>query len=112
AGNRISARHDALGRRVRLSDPDSGVITFGHDGLGQLVQQTDARGITIAFGYDTIGRLRRRMIDGEPDAEWIYDQSRPGALDAVRGADGFARQYHYDDLLRPVRVITHIPRGL
>ena len=117
AGNSLSASYDALSRKTSVDDPDRGRWQYSWDGLGRLRTQTDARGIVVAFQYDADGRTERRFTrdnDGATfitEANWQYDlNNKPGTLGALVGSiDGFRRDYAYDSLFRPWRIIYHIP---
>ncbi len=108
AGNRLTARHDDLGRRVALSDPDGGAWSFAYNGAGELVHQTDANGESVGFVYDVLGRVRRREVNGVVESEWIYDFTHQGTLSREQNAGGYARNYTYDDALRPIRIVTQM----
>jgi RHS repeat-associated protein len=115
-GNTISAAYDALGRKTSVTDPDRGPWSYTWDGLGHLRTQKDAREIQVGFAYDAIGRQTCRFtkdaFESSPftaEAAWLYDGERPSTLTSVFGADGFERDYEYDDYLRPTRVMTLVP---
>jgi YD repeat-containing protein len=117
ADNVLAVMTDDLGRKTEVTDPDRGKWTFGWDGLGRLRFQKDARGVETWSQYDALGRIENRFIKAPQDAgksldaTWFYDRDgRIGALSTVQGADGLRREYRYDDLLRPHKVTTVVPR--
>jgi len=57
SGNTTSILADQRGNRVKISDPDAGIVTCTYNAFGELTSQTDARGITTAMTYDELGRV-------------------------------------------------------
>lgn len=57
SGNTTSILADQRGNRVKISDPDAGIVTCTYNAFGEPVSQTDARGITTAMTYDVLGRV-------------------------------------------------------
>ncbi|MCU0975953.1 MAG: FG-GAP-like repeat-containing protein [Steroidobacteraceae bacterium] len=131
AGGESRYRHDAAGRllqvadaygsivtslewnlrgmKVAQTDMDLGQWTFTPNALGELVALRDARGQQATFAYDALSRLVRRT---EPEGTTAWTWGRPvdntagarvaGRLTQVAGP-GYAEQYGYDALSRPVR---------
>ena len=56
-GNTTSILADQRGNRVKISDPDAGIVTCTYNAFGKLASQTDARGVTTAMTYDVLGRV-------------------------------------------------------
>ncbi|TMB43505.1 MAG: hypothetical protein E6J58_00850, partial [Deltaproteobacteria bacterium] len=124
----MSVTYDDLGRKTSVVDPDRGTWSYTWDGLSHPRTQTDARATLLGYQYDLIGRLQRRFVkrptdtQGLLEANWQYDlNNKPGTLGSMLGAldvaqsaldgaaDYFHRDYQYDSLLRPWRVVTHVP---
>ncbi len=52
--------HDAMGRKITETDPDSGVSTFAYNGAGEVIETIDARGTVVSTEYDARGRMYKR----------------------------------------------------
>lgn len=77
---------DTAGRKRQLTDPDTGVTTYGYDGNGNLVLRTTAAGaITEAWDYDELDRPVARRLDGSttPESQWIYGSAGSAAANGV-----------------------------
>ncbi len=57
SGNTTSILADQRGNRVKISDPDAGIVTCTYNAFGEPTSQTDARGVTTAMTYDVLGRV-------------------------------------------------------
>lgn len=97
AGSTVTVRDHALrptvfesdlgGRRVKLTDPNSGVSEYTYNAAGQVEQIQSATG-TVTLTYDALGRMTDRSSVG-PDgttvsssAQWQYDPAgHKGALE-------------------------------
>ena len=49
--------HDALDRKVKVTDAVGGIVSTGYDGEGNVVSGTDAAGVVTTHGYDPRGLL-------------------------------------------------------
>jgi len=66
-------RYDALGRKLKVIDPDAGTTTFAYNVTGDVITQTDAKGQTVTQKFDAMGRRwQRATSDGITDS-WTYD---------------------------------------
>jgi RHS repeat-associated protein len=112
---------DALGRRVAVQDPDSGLWRFGYDLAGNLVYRDDPEpGRHLEMDYDALGRLVRRVAragdaPGEGAAtvvaEHFYDTAPAGVGRLARVVDrsGETRFEAYDargNVLRVTKVVA------
>jgi len=100
-GNRTAVEYDTLGRRVSLSDPDTGLTRFSaYDDEGNLLSRADALG-TTTWTYDSIGRTLSRR-SGASTVTYAYDAATRGTgLLASRTDDaGALRIWAYDALGR------------
>jgi RHS repeat-associated protein len=112
---------DALGRRVAVADPDSGLWRFGYDLAGNLVYRDDPEpGRHLEMEYDALGRLVRRVAraadaPGEGAAtvvaEHFYDTAPGGVGRLARVVDrsGETRFEAYDargNVLRVTKVVA------
>src|SRR5690606_32084821 len=78
---------DLGGRRVKLTDPNSGVSEYTYNAAGQVEQIQSATG-TVTLTYDALGRMTERESVGSDgttvssSAQWQYDPTgHKGALD-------------------------------
>lgn len=78
---KIQISYDTAGRRMQLSDPSVGTVTYRHNSLGLLSEQRDANGFVTKYQYDKLGRELERIDDATGSAashRWIYDTSLHG----------------------------------
>ena len=68
------------GRKMRHTDPDTGVETYDiYNAFDELEQMTDARGVRKEYRYDLLGRMFEAFafVNGLPEADertfWDYD---------------------------------------
>ncbi len=118
---------DVLGRKITMSDPDKGTLTYTYNALGELLTQTDAKGQAQSLFYDALGRLierreTRKLANGsfaaEPTAKWTYDdaflidtsQKAVGLLinenNGLSGIGQFTRGFSYDPFGRSAALAT------
>ena len=89
---------DALGRLMRVSDPQSNRTTYVYDALGHLRTTTDASGHVTTLTHDLRGR-KTSMTD--PDmGGWSYTYNALGELTAQSDAKGQTVTMAYDKLGR------------
>ena len=85
--NAVEASYDLLGRRTKLSSPDSGEVLLAYDGAGNLSRKTDSalrgRGEAIAYEYDAFERLVKVQYPRSAVAEYSF-----GAPGAAAGGAG------------------------
>ena len=74
-GNVTEMRHDTLGRKRFMHDPDMGNWNYDYDVAGNLVRQTDARGQVVTFAYDALNRLNNKTLPGGKQIVYRYDDS-------------------------------------
>jgi RHS repeat-associated protein len=104
--------YDTLGRRTRLSDPDSGVALYDYDAKGNLTRSIDARGMEVTRRYDALDRLERLIYPdvsapGELEHVYTYDagsgENLVGRLGRIR-SPGCDIEYSYDPEGQPARI--------
>jgi RHS repeat-associated protein len=121
--------YDVLGRKISMTDPDKGTLTYSYNALGELLTQVDAKGQTQSLFYDALGRMIERREDrklatgsliAEPTAKWIYDnanlvgtfQKAVGLLitenNGLSGAGQFSRSYSYDAFGRSITLVSNL----
>jgi RHS repeat-associated protein len=73
-GHAKKQEHDALGRLVRVEDPNSGTTTFTYDDAGNMIGRVDARGIAVTYGFDGLNREIERFDAANRDGTLIATQ--------------------------------------
>ena len=126
-GHTITLEYDLQGNRMRLTDPDAGVITTQYDGWGQLVRHEERvhlnsspivttynyhpsgllnnrlrNGETTNYGYDSYNRLQSISISGRHEQSFVYDgyDRIIQSTNTVDGSKVFTNQVEYDRLGR------------
>jgi RHS repeat-associated protein len=119
-GVQVQWHYDALSRRVKTLDPDSGTVAapaeqLVYNGFGEVVQTTNAMGQAVVTSYDTLGRPLQRTVHGVLDAKWIYDQNGKPSLSRQESGDSdldgtadFVRNHDYDSFGRLIKSTTSI----
>ncbi|AJR06773.1 hypothetical protein C9J03_04055 [Photobacterium gaetbulicola] len=83
-----SFAYNALGHKVRMTDPAAGTIQYGYNGVGELIVQTDALGTVTKSHYDELGRIYLQTRQGTKgrleESRWEYDSTFIGQLAAER----------------------------
>ena len=122
-GPPITLHYDLQGNRIKIDDPDAGVITSKYDGWGQLKQEKQKihiaadsilttynylpsgllssksrNGETTNYGYDNLYRLKWISIAGKHSQGFVYDQYDyiVQSNDTVDGSKVFVRKTEYD----------------
>jgi RHS repeat-associated protein len=113
AGQMTTIVPDQYGRKVQLTDPDTGVHHYEWNAFGELVHESNANAESTDYEYDPLGRrvLRRDndFFGAGQDAEtrWYWDGEDPenpelepgelmGALTLSVSAEGHKKRYRYD----------------
>ena len=132
----VTIQYDPLGRKIQMSDPDMGSLSYAYNAFGELTVQTNAAGHYQVQSYDLLGRMKQRIdyrVGGvlERTSLWAYDTNSgtnpdcplhpsppalygaPGALCHERimdagGATLQSRTYSDDGFARPITVATVI----
>ncbi len=112
SGLQVATLNDLRGRKIEMSDPDSGHWQYTYSGVGELMSQLDGRSLLTTFSYDALGRPSTRNESGF-STSWTYDlPSCPnGKLCSQNASDGVSqanRAYFYDAYVRPYRTRTTI----
>ena len=96
-GARKTVTVDALGRTVRIAEPEGAVIEKSYDAAGNLVRVSDAGGNVTTMEYDSLGRQTR--ID-DPDAgatDYYYDAFNRIYIELSRdGASGASQRWTWN----------------
>lgn len=100
-GPQVVVAYDRLGRRVHMDDPNSGISTWEYGPFDELASVEDAELRETTFHYDLLGRMvrRSRHSDGQED-EFVYDETRLGALHQAISGDGVVDEFVYDEFGR------------
>jgi len=93
ANTRITNTYDSLGRKIRITDPDSGLWEYDYDAVGNLIFQNDPQaGQHVEFCYDLLNRVKRQYYfdddaphgrhdcasTTEPQIRYTYDEGSYG----------------------------------
>jgi RHS repeat-associated protein len=84
-GNTKQMEYDARSRKVRMDDPNKGVMTYEYDDNGNLIRTRDALRQEIHYTYDA---ANRPLVE-----RWTFSDGRPEIVNAT---------YHYDGDLSPL----------
>jgi YD repeat-containing protein len=121
-----SAVFDILGRRVSMTDPDTGTSTSNYNAIGEVLTSTDANGFCIRSTYDAVGRVVSSSDYRDPNcsgavestSSFVFDVANNGlgmlaqessvSGPAMSGASTVTRSQQYDSLGRIVRLETSI----
>ena len=94
--------YDHRGRKIGMSDPDSGEWQYCYNHFGELIWQRNALGQETSITYDQLGRLKTR-IDANGQTTWTYDSASGagiGKLHTVTAPGGYTETVIYDGLGR------------
>ncbi|MEC5161530.1 MULTISPECIES: RHS repeat-associated core domain-containing protein [unclassified Janthinobacterium] len=114
--NIVTVRYDIRGRKIGMTDPDTGTWEYNYNALGELVWQRNpnqlANGQATTMAYDKLGRMTSR-IEPEYTSTWTYDNCVKGVgkLCATSTTNGVSRKMVYDALGRPVNARTTVSGG-
>ncbi|MBB6567807.1 RHS repeat-associated core domain-containing protein [Kribbella sandramycini] len=120
AGNVWRYGYDLRGHKIRVDDPDKGLVTKTFDDSGQVLTTTDARGSTHAFTYDPLGRQTAEydgQVGGVKRSEWTYDTAYKGkgqiasSTRYLNGSAYVSRISNYDALGKPLTATVIIPEA-
>jgi RHS repeat-associated protein len=101
--------YDVLGRRIQLTDSDTGSQSYLYNSFGEPKRVTDGNGAVTTFARDLLGRVYRvqtaattdypaRGAALAQDTAFNYDigTNAIGKLSSVTSAEGISRSYEYD----------------
>lgn len=127
AGIVTTLKFNALGNRVELKDPDTGVITDTYNPFGLVEKTKNASNQETAFTYDQLNRMATRT-ENEGTTSWYYDghtkclmgdadntgtvKLPKGAVCAVEAPNSYSEQFGYDDKSNPIFTLNRIPTHL
>jgi RHS repeat-associated protein len=74
SGNIKTQEFDAVGKKLRIDDPDMGIRAFEYDPFGNMIKSTDNKGLSIQYTYDGANRLTSEDILDE-QSEFSYHRS-------------------------------------
>ncbi|MCY1015228.1 RHS repeat-associated core domain-containing protein [Pyxidicoccus sp. MSG2] len=95
-GNVVDIEHDRLGRRTRVSDPDSGVTTSVYNAFGELKQETDGGNRVTTYEYDALGR-QEKLTGPDGVTTLVWDTDLRGALWQTTSPQGVTTEFLYND---------------
>ncbi len=110
----IEMAYDPMGNRIRLNDPNYGLITCEYNAFNELVRQVTPKLDETTFHYDALGRMVKRIEKNHENnsqeiTQWHYG-TEPGELGLLVGIDAPLQtiQHQYDSLLRLKHTIETI----
>lgn len=87
----IGIGYDSLGRKISMSDPDSGAWQYGYDFVGNLIFEDDPKSPQhVEFCYDAVNRVKEKYYRTTQDNYEAVDCANPGNV-----------HYAYDDSAVP-----------
>ncbi len=105
----IKFEYDLNGNKIKIEDPDAGIINYSYDALGNLIQQIDNSEYVFNMQYDILNRLT--LKDGpEGITSYIYD-SQPngkGKISSISGFNGITQTFFYDELGRNYKTTENV----
>jgi RHS repeat-associated protein len=103
--------YDLLGRRIKLSDPDSQTTTWTYNGFGDVLSE-NRMGVTTSYVYDPLGRVTTATY-GDGVTQYTYDTAPMGIgkLAQTLSEDWVLTTYGYDTLGRPDYTEWSVPTG-
>lgn len=127
-GTTITIDSDLRGRKVKMYEPDAGMMVYAYNALGELVAQSNVKQRTktpptrTELAYDKLGRLVQR-VDDEYTSNWYYDKDQAGASCRSTGTSighlcetatshGVRRRYWFDGLGRPTSDRMDVANGI
>ena len=103
---RIEMEYDALGNRIRLTDPNYGTVTSEYNAFNEAIRQVTPKLDETVFHYDVLGRMVSRIETDHRNnqqkvTEWTYgtEQGQRGLLTRI-STPNQSIQYNYDKVLR------------
>lgn len=106
--------YDVLGRKVLLSDPNTGTIHYDYNALDLMASQTDAKGQVTRYTFDRAGRQVTRTDNATGTArtqQWHYDTQFKGLADSLSGytteGEVYGETYTYNTLGMPKTVTAN-----
>ncbi|MBC3873841.1 RHS repeat domain-containing protein [Undibacterium flavidum] len=120
--NVISIKYDIRGRKVEMTDPNTGLWKYDYNALGELVWQQNptqrALSQVTTMTYDLLGRMTQK-VEPEYTSNWAYDKYADGSacnkgvgkLCETTTSHGINRKVVYDNLGRPINSRTNVLGG-
>jgi RHS repeat-associated protein len=72
-----SIEHDARGRILQQTDPDSGPTNYTYNGFGDVLTSLDPKGQLRTYTHDDLGRTTS-IVDLAGETRWIFDRGTNG----------------------------------
>lgn len=120
--NLIQLSYDTRGRKVSMTDPDTGLWQYDYNALGELVWQQSpnqrASATATTMAYDRLGRMTSR-VEPEYTSNWSFDTYISGAacdkgigkLCESSTSHGINKKIVYDSWGRPASSRTTVTSG-
>lgn len=104
------ARHDALGQRSMMFDPDGGKFSHLYDERGQIRRLMNPDFDVTSWTYDALGRPRNQYRPNITTTSWVFDDAdRTTRTATIRligaGVTLCSFDYRYDNASNPLTTI-------
>jgi len=108
-GQAITMVYNPQGKRIKLNDPDGGLIRNEYDAWGELIKEVqlihmNKDSIITVNKYDSIGRLRTINRNSEITT-YIYDSGNKSRVNSIAIANKNSQTFDFDELDR-VKSVT------
>lgn len=122
--NAVVISYDIRGRKMSMTDPDSGTWLYGYNALGELTSQQSPNQLAMpgkpftTMEYDPLGRMTKR-VEPEYTSTWYYDSYADGTacnkgmgkLCETQTTNGTRRRLVYDNAGRVINTRVDITDG-
>jgi len=100
----VKSEFDIMGNRIKLDDPDLGIVESVYNSFGELISQTDSHG-TKSFEYDNMGRVVKETTN-DGITTYLYDTKWKGSLTQSKlNKNNISQTFDYDTFGR-IKSIT------
>ncbi|MDG5800531.1 SpvB/TcaC N-terminal domain-containing protein, partial [Marinilabiliaceae bacterium ANBcel2] len=112
-GRPVTFKYDGFGNCIELNDPNFGIITNEYDGFGNVISQRevvheDETEVLTTYDYALSGLLQSKKVSGKESALTEYEYDNKNRLISVSIPGIHSKNYFYDNLSRPVKLIEII----
>jgi YD repeat-containing protein len=91
-GARTTIQYDVRGRKLSISDPNTGLWQNEYNAFGELIRTIDPKGTQMTMTYDNLGRLSQRSIPSSAQAARSSISPRPTTIGGELPRRNFLQQ--------------------